>query len=211
MAKRGQFRGNLDGLKKLALALAAYKAGRVDVGYFAGKSARPQKEVRSASAGTKAGYWKQGTSKKLIEDINAAQAQPALTNPEVAAKMEFGVIGDVSWIGRRTGILRTVHGIPPRSTLRVPFALKGPQVAKKAAAEARASMKDVIKRGPAIAKRVLTRLGIEGENLVQEAYETQGFGTWAPNAAVTVEEKQSDSPLIDEGQLRQSVDSRVVV
>ena len=61
-----------------------------------------------------------------------------------------------------------------------------------------------------------------GEKRIDEAFETGGFGTWAPNSPITIhgskpdksgkkfiKGKKSDQPLIDIGGLRQSIGSRV--
>jgi len=76
----------------------------------------------------------------------------------------------------------------------------------------------------------LKRVGVAAENIVQEAFETAGWGTWAANAYATIlakakgnifkrkQQAASDvfeggrhtSPLIDTGQLRRAIASRVV-
>lgn len=52
-------------------------------------------------------------------------------------------------------------------------------------------------------------LGIVGENVVQEAFKTGGFGTWPKLSPVTIARKGSDKILIDTAQLRKSITSRV--
>ena len=52
------------------------------------------------------------------------------------------------------------------------------------------------------AERSLRELGVFGVSLVQEKI---GNGSFTPNAPSTVKAKGSDKPLIDTGQLRQSV------
>jgi hypothetical protein len=61
------------------------------------------------------------------------------------------------------------------------------------------------------------RDALEGRIEVQDAYDRIGFtvagymkknlthGEWQPNAPLTIEKKGSDQPLIDQGQLRQSI------
>ena len=53
-------------------------------------------------------------------------------------------------------------------------------------------------------------LGIAGEAIVQQAFETSGDGTWPPNAPSTIAAKGSSKPDIDTAQLRKSVTSDVV-
>ena len=55
-----------------------------------------------------------------------------------------------------------------------------------------------------------TKVGLVAEEVIQEAFATQGFGTWPANADMTVQLKGSDSPLIDTGQLRRSITSKVI-
>lgn len=110
------------------------------------------------------------------------------TNAEVGAKMEFGVISD--------------H-IPPRSFLRMPITAKGEAIFKAAAHGFGALM---------IANKAhdfLVRVGVEAENAILEAFRTRGWGSWKPNAPMTIKLKGSDSPLIDTGQLRRAIASRV--
>ena len=57
---------------------------------------------------------------------------------------------------------------------------------------------------------VLSDLGIACETAIGEAFDSSGYGDWAPNTAATINNKKSSSPLIDTGQLRRSVASAVV-
>jgi phage gpG-like protein len=59
-------------------------------------------------------------------------------------------------------------------------------------------------------KMVLTRMGIACEKAIQEAFRSSGFGTWRENAPSTIQRKGSSAPLIDTGQLRRSITSKVV-
>ena len=58
-------------------------------------------------------------------------------------------------------------------------------------------------------KAIFVDIGIGGESVIQEAFDTRGFGQWAPDAPATVDRKGSDAPLIDIGTLRHAVGSRV--
>ena len=58
-------------------------------------------------------------------------------------------------------------------------------------------------------KGIFKLIGIAGEARIQEAFETAGFGTWDPNAESTIRQKGSDSPLIDQGDLRAAITSKV--
>jgi hypothetical protein len=214
MAKKGYVGSSLQGLRDLAETLSAVKKGRVDVGFFAGEAQRgPEKPTAAAARsrrvgkligqGSKAGYYKQGVyhanMRKKLGYTGAAYQRPpeggdaVLTNPELAAKHEYGV------------------GVPRRSMLRMPFHLHGDKVLKEAQADARVQLAQLQRNPRGTAKKLLDRVGIAGENLVQEAFDTRGFGSWKPNAPLTVELKGSDAPLIDSAQMRHAVDSRAVL
>lgn len=116
-----------------------------------------------------------------------------LTNAEVGFIHEFGT-----------------DKIPKRSFLRMPLFLYGDDilamVKKSGAAKKLAAGKGV---------QVLADLGIACENVILRAFDSGGWGDWAPNAPSTIRRKskkgrRSDSPLIDTGQLRRSIASAVV-
>lgn len=188
MAKRGQVGSLLSGLKNLGEALSALKRGRVDLGFFAGDAARSMK----GGAGSKPGFYLAGTAKETIAALKVGRTVAAQTNPELAAKHEFGL------------------GVPQRSMLRMPLHLHGDKILKAAQADARASLAEVAKHPKRAATKLLQRLALGGENLVQEAFATRGFGSWKANSPVTIAIKGSDAPLIDTAQLRRAVASRVV-
>ena len=52
---------------------------------------------------------------------------------------------------------------------------------------------------------VAVMLGAAGVRLVNEAFETSGWGNWAPNSPLTIAQKGSAMPLVDTGKLRQSI------
>lgn len=55
----------------------------------------------------------------------------------------------------------------------------------------------------------LKMLGVLGENIVQTAFETSGFGKWKPLSIITILKKKSSKILIDTAQLRKSITSRI--
>jgi hypothetical protein len=57
-------------------------------------------------------------------------------------------------------------------------------------------------------KAIFEDIGIGGESVIQEAFDTRGFGTWKENADSTIERKGSDAPLIDDGTLRHAITHR---
>lgn len=60
-------------------------------------------------------------------------------------------------------------------------------------------------------KGIFELIGIAGEARIIEAFETGGFGTWEDIKEATKKAKGSDAILIDQGQLKQSITSRVGV
>lgn len=111
------------------------------------------------------------------------------SNVEIGFKHEFGVGSE---------------GVPQRSFLWVPLSGRLAKVIE----ENRAGLEDtLVSEGPAA---VANDLGLMGEGIVDEAFDTGGWGSWAPNSPKTVAIKGHGQPLIDTTQLRESVSSRVV-
>jgi hypothetical protein len=59
-------------------------------------------------------------------------------------------------------------------------------------------------------KSAVKLLGVMGEETVQEAFATGGFGQWPALRPRTIQRKGSSRILIDSAQLRKAVTSRVV-
>lgn len=208
MAKKGYIESSLIGLRSFAETLNSLKSGRVEVGIFAGENAR----TAAGGAGSKPGFYKADTTKATVEALKAGRTptDASKTNAEIGAKMEFGDPTPQVWIDRK-GIERHVTGIPPRSFLRSPIHLHGDRIMKFAKNEATEELKGAPKNSKRTATRLLSRVGIAAETVVQEAFDTQGDGSWDPNSPETMDAKDSDHPLIDTGQLRRSIDSRAVL
>jgi hypothetical protein len=118
--------------------------------------------------------------------------------------------------------------IPQRSWLRMPLCLKSKEILKEAMAGAVGLM------AAGKIKLMYQRLGIAAENAIQAAFDTGGFGSWAPLKYRTLMAKIRKGPikhlnmrkqqvseqmeegarhtsiLIDTAQLRRSVSSKVV-
>lgn len=88
---------------------------------------------------------------------------------------------------------------PKRSFIRMPLETKQGDIAKYAESHAR----EHIEAGDI--KAIFEDIGIAGQAKIQEAFDTGGFGTWAPDADSTVARKGSDAVLIDKGLARKSV------
>lgn len=59
-------------------------------------------------------------------------------------------------------------------------------------------------------QKMVEQLGVLGEDVVQQAFETRGFGNWPALHPSTIKKKGSSAILIESGELRQSIASRVV-
>lgn len=113
-------------------------------------------------------------------------------------------IGYVNEFGKMTGYPR----IPARSFIRMPLNLFFQDKLKEKKSLNEKAFLTALETGTA--DKFAAKVGIVAEETIQEAFATHGFGTWAPNAPYTVEMKKSDSPLIDTGQLRRAITSKVV-
>lgn len=111
------------------------------------------------------------------------------TNAEIGAEHEFGNIG---------------KKLKQRSFLWMPLSFY---------------LNDAVQKKAAVFNRLITlaniqqcyaTLGILGENVVQAAFQTGGFGNWPDISDETKAKKNSDKILIDTAQLRKSITSRVV-
>lgn len=93
--------------------------------------------------------------------------------------------------------------LPVRSSIRMPLESKQSDIASYV--ERRSP--DHIEKGEVEA--IFEDIGIAAQSKIQEAFDTRGFGTWAPDSEKTVIRKKSDAPLIDSGLARKSVAYRV--
>lgn len=94
--------------------------------------------------------------------------------------------------------------IPRRSFLEMPLNLKIPDYYAKLGPQLMRAIND------GNIRKMYVDLGIKGEQIVQQAFASRGFGQWAPNAPYTIQKKKSSQPLIDTAQLRKSISSDVV-
>lgn len=114
----------------------------------------------------------------------------SISNAEIGVIQMFGSI---------------TNNIPPRDFLLMPIQKNQAAIIKgmnSGAVKAAIARKDI--------KKVFQLLGLIAEGIVQQAFETSGFGLWAPNKPSTVDRKGSSRPLIDTGQLRRAISSDVV-
>lgn len=97
------------------------------------------------------------------------------------------------------------RNIPPRDFLLMPLVTKHREIIQSFGSGA---IRDAFARGDY--KKMFALLGVKAEDIIQQAFETKGFGQWAPNAPATIDSKGSSMPLIDTAQLRRAITSDVV-
>jgi len=103
-----------------------------------------------------------------------------------------------------------VH-IPARSFLRMPLTRKNALLKKLQKKMNVGSQEEILwyfgKTGDMQTLAVM--LGASAKELIIEAFETGGWGTWAPNSPYTIAAKGSNNPLQDTGALWQKIDYEV--
>ena len=117
--------------------------------------------------------------------------EKGLTNASLGVIHEFGSV---------------TRKIPPRSFLRMPLEMKQEYIIAEILKRKRKITKEIYQGN---AKSFSEKLGILSEQVIQMAFESRGFGQWRENKPSTVRRKKSSSPLIDTGQLRRSITSKV--
>lgn len=127
--------------------------------------------------------------------------------------VDIGIIGEgkMGPKGASVAAYGAVHeygspkqNIPRRSFIQMPLQVRQKQIedaAQRVFKKATESDLDI--------KRVFKTIGIAAEAQIQDAFDSSGFGTWAPDSEATVAAKGSDSVLIDTGLLRKAIASRV--
>ena len=116
------------------------------------------------------------------EEVGGTVYDDGQTVVQVGAQHEFGA------------------GVPRRSFLRTPFAVKKDDMDKAVAKQ----FKDVFERGKT-AEKALGLIGTVAVNIVKGAFLTGGYGEWPDITDNTKEAKGSSQVLIDTGTLRNSI------
>jgi len=125
----------------------------------------------------------------LGDDANRTDDEEGVTNAEIGLVHEFGSKdGD----------------IPRRSFLEDPLIIKKDEINKTIG-------KLIIEHltEPNGMNKIFKKVGIEAERIIQEAFASGGFGTWADLDEKTIKRKGSSTKLIDQGELRKSISSGV--
>lgn len=132
------------------------------------------------------------------DDIaNSYRARVGILGSNAARSDESGIdnatLGVIQMFGSLT------KNIPPRDFLFMPIQTHARELLQ---VMSKSSVKKAIAAGDI--KRVYDLLGAAALEFVLMAFETAGFGQWAPNAPKTIVKKGSDRPLIETGQLRRA-------
>lgn len=111
------------------------------------------------------------------------------SNATIGLKHEFGSASD---------------NVPERSFLRAPLREKMPEELKGIGQDYFDSLtEDNI-------ENFFEKLGIKAEEIIQNAFDTRGFGKWAALSNKTVKKKGFDTVLVETTQLRNSIMSEVI-
>lgn len=125
------------------------------------------------------------------------EGQSASNNAEVGLKHEFG--------GPSTLPNGVTINLPQRSFLRVPLIQQYQKFLDASGAFDRATLTSVLKKGTF--SKWLAKLGVIGEQVVAEGFDSAGFGEWKPSNMAFKENHQT---LVESQQLRNSIISEVV-
>lgn len=127
---------------------------------------------------------------------------------------EVGILSDQPHTGDGIGMveLGIIHefgsitrNIPPRSFLRMPLETKKRELVSVINSKL---VNEAFESGNI--KKIFEIIGIKAQAIIQEAFGSGGFGKWQKLKEATVKKKKSDAILIDTGELRRSITSRVV-
>lgn len=145
----------------------------------------------------------------ILDNSSHNEIKRYYTTKTLKKNKTFAIEGASNLTNLQLGIIHMfgsqTNNIPPRDFLMMPLTEK---------------KKDLINflGSPAVKKRieagnikgVFGLLGLKAEEIVQNAFQSSGFGKWPALKPATIKAKGSSKPLIDTGQLRRSIASEVV-
>lgn len=100
--------------------------------------------------------------------------------------------------------------IPARSFLEMPIVLKSDEILKTVKADWTVEeINYFIKEGKLDLLSRAYMMGVGAVDVIQDAFESKGFGNWAENRPSTIKKKGSSMPLIDTGNLRRHIVAEV--
>lgn len=142
----------------------------------------------------------QRSAEMHIDEITGesfGEGQSDVNNAEIGLKHEFGGPSQLP-----NGV--TIN-LPQRSFLRVPLIQQFQKYLEASGAFDRATLASVIKKGTF--KVWLQKIGMIGEQVVYEGFDSGGFGQWKPS---NMSFKKNHQTLVESQQLRNAVISEVV-
>jgi hypothetical protein len=119
---------------------------------------------------------------------SASRSDSAMNNAEIGATHEFGT-----------------ENLPERSFLRMPLVAKFREYAESSPYFKDKAIKDAVKNGTLL--NLFLQMGILSEEIIQEAFDSAGFGKWTPS---DMTKKQTKQTLVETTQLRKSIHSEVI-
>lgn len=161
---------------------------RVHVGILGGSAGRVGEGKAVKPSAVVAKGWDAASLEKAQREREANQG---ITNPELGAIHEFGVVDS---------------NIPSRSFLRMPVIQELPAALK--ATNRDQWHKIIVTKG---IKGALGILGAYALDVIHLAFDTGGFGAWQPLKPRTIKRKGSNAILIDTAQMRQAITAEVVI
>lgn len=156
--------------------------------------------------------------KNLKVNIDLKALQDLEKNLEEKFFVKVGILAGKASESHENGIsnleLGLVHefgsitkNIPQRSFLRFPIEFKGKAITKLIAKNKDKIKEAIVSTG---LKGIYVNLGLIAEKVIQQAFESGGFGQWEDISEKTKKAKKSDTILVDTAQLRRSITSKVM-
>lgn len=142
----------------------------------------------------------QRSAEMMVDEITGDSfgvGHSSVNNAEIGLKHEFG--------GPSTLPNGKTINLPQRSFLRVPLINHFQKYIEASGAFDRATLMSVLKKGTF--NKWLRKIGIVGEQVVAEAFDSGGFGEWKQS---NMDYKQNHQTLVESQQLRNSIISEVV-
>jgi hypothetical protein len=124
-------------------------------------------------------------ARTLKNPLAVASSKHQPTNPEIGKTHEFG---------------SALRNIPRRSFLRMPILTKLPEEIQKTSTE---TWQKVLEQFGF--EHFLNTIGLLALGVIEDAFRTHGFGTWAKLKASTIRRKGNANILTETAQLRKSI------
>jgi hypothetical protein len=153
-----------------------------------------QKMIKENKAVARVGIMGSGNArgaKTLKQALEILEAGDTLTNAEIGLWHEFGTTR-----------------MKQRSFLRMPLALKLREYVRKSNALKPAMMTKCYEERSMVP--LLKRIGVISRGIILEAFDTGGFGRWAPLSPYTLSRKKLRQILVETQDLRNSIVFEVV-